>query len=143
MENIVDIAINEIIQKYNPDTIILYGSRARGDFKDTSDIDIACFGENLTTEKDAGLFNGVYLDLWIYPTSAMTSVSPNDLRFSDGVLVLDKDGKGSAYLKSVSEYLAKGPEKLNPSDITHTKEWIRKMLGRVQNLDIESNYRKI
>lgn len=33
--------IVEIMKEYNPDKIILFGSRARGDYKKNSDIDIA------------------------------------------------------------------------------------------------------
>ena len=46
---IKEIVVQEIIelaQQYNIKKIILFGSRARGDFKRTSDIDLACTGGN-------------------------------------------------------------------------------------------------
>ena len=42
--------INKIVEKYSNYKFILYGSRARGDFKTTSDIDIAVKGD--FSEKD-------------------------------------------------------------------------------------------
>ena len=44
---IKDIVLQEIIQMaqdYKVEKVILFGSRARGDFKDKSDIDIAFYG---------------------------------------------------------------------------------------------------
>ena len=39
----------EIFKKYKEiDKVCIFGSRARGTYKETSDIDIALFGENLT-----------------------------------------------------------------------------------------------
>lgn len=98
MENLILLAQEDLIQRYNPHTIILYGSRARNDATDTSDIDIACFCDDSEEVKDARLFNGVYLDAWVYPTSAMNTVSDDALRFGDGVVLLDKFGHGEHYL---------------------------------------------
>lgn len=36
--------INELAQKYNINKVILFGSRARGDYKSRSDIDLAVSG---------------------------------------------------------------------------------------------------
>ena len=38
--------ICELAQKYNVQKVILFGSRARGDYKERSDIDLACSGGN-------------------------------------------------------------------------------------------------
>lgn len=38
--------ICELAQKYDIDKVILFGSRARGDYKERSDIDLACTGGN-------------------------------------------------------------------------------------------------
>ncbi len=41
MEKIYQYIVDKAIQDFNPKKIILFGSRARGDFTRTSDIDIA------------------------------------------------------------------------------------------------------
>ncbi|MFQ2313995.1 nucleotidyltransferase domain-containing protein [Aeromonas dhakensis] len=46
MEKILDLAVEDLKGKYAPHTIILYGSYARNEATETSDIDIACFCDN-------------------------------------------------------------------------------------------------
>jgi predicted nucleotidyltransferase len=143
MKSILDLTVEEVIEKYDPHTIILYGSRARGDFTDASDIDIACFCENGPEIKIAKLFHGTYLDLWVYPTISMNDITKEALRFSCGVLKLDRCGYGDAYLQRVNDLELQGPGKLAPADREHANEWLSKMLSRVQSEGIESNYRRV
>ena len=142
MDGLNRLAHDYLVNKYNPHTIILYGSRARGDATETSDIDIACFCDDIVETKDARLFHDVYLDAWIYPTSYMESVPPEALRFSEGILLLDKKSCGVHYLLAVQERLKRGPEKLSTVDRDHQVKWIHKMLKRIRAGDLEGNYRK-
>ncbi|MDD2212854.1 MAG: nucleotidyltransferase domain-containing protein [Clostridia bacterium] len=48
--------IKEIARKYKITQVILYGSRARGDYSSASDYDLAVFGESLS-ELDKAYFN--------------------------------------------------------------------------------------
>ena len=48
IKKIVVQEIRELAQQYNIEKVILFGSRARGDYKEKSDIDIACTGGNYT-----------------------------------------------------------------------------------------------
>jgi hypothetical protein len=56
--NLTKALISQIIvqiRKYKePEKIVVFGSRAKGDFKDTSDIDIAIFAKNWT-DKDINI----------------------------------------------------------------------------------------
>lgn len=47
-KELLDEIINLIVRHKKPEKIILFGSRANGDFKKTSDIDIAVVGKNWT-----------------------------------------------------------------------------------------------
>ncbi|KXG78808.1 hypothetical protein AN618_01460 [Fervidicola ferrireducens] len=40
--------LRRIFEKYAVQKVLLFGSRARGDFKKTSDVDLAIFSENIT-----------------------------------------------------------------------------------------------
>lgn len=51
LSNEICIQIEKIIVKYNKYKFKLFGSRARGDYKNSSDIDIAVFGKVSTDEK--------------------------------------------------------------------------------------------
>ncbi|MGR3172959.1 nucleotidyltransferase family protein, partial [Vibrio vulnificus] len=71
--NILELAVEELKEKYAPHTIILYGSYARNEATETSDIDIACFWDRPEEHKDASLFHGIFLDVWVYPTAFLDS----------------------------------------------------------------------
>ncbi|MCX4027221.1 nucleotidyltransferase domain-containing protein [Endozoicomonas sp. SM1973] len=142
MEKVVQLAIKELQAKYNPHTVILYGSVARNEATDTSDIDIACFCDREDEVKDARIFHGIYLDAWIYPTSALEEVPDTALRFADGIAVVDKQGYGKNYIDKVNKKLAKGVDKVSDSDLAHVKAWLNKMLTRAAIDDMEGNYRR-
>ena len=60
----LDNIINEL-KKYNPEKIILFGSRARGDYRENSDIDIAVdvnlsFREKRKLKEKIDLISGIY-----------------------------------------------------------------------------------
>jgi predicted nucleotidyltransferase len=143
MDELLQLAANHLIQQYKPHTLIAYGSRARNQATESSDIDLACYCDDVEEIKDAGLFQGVYLDAWIYPTSALETVSDESLRFEDEILLFDQRGLGEKYLQQVKEKLKQGPKKISQSDIEHTKQWIHKMLARSAVNDLDGQYRRI
>lgn len=143
MDQLSNFAGEYLIDKYNAHTVILYGSRARGDATETSDIDIACFCDDIAETKEAGLFHDVYLDAWIYPTECMKSLSEKSLRFSEGIVLYDKYGYGADYLSDVQNFLHQGPQKLSSIDREHVMQWIYKMLKRIESADLQANYRKV
>jgi predicted nucleotidyltransferase len=143
LDSLLQLAFEDLVQQYNPHTVIAYGSRVRNQATDSSDIDIACYCDNSDEIKDARLFHGVYLDAWIYPTSAMDVVKDEDLRFEDGCLLLDQQGLGEKFLQRVRDKLYQGPKNPNQSDIKHTIEWIHKMLLRAANNDLDGDYRRV
>lgn len=142
MEKIIKLALEELVEKYQPHTVILYGSRATNEATETSDIDLACFCDHGCELKDARLFNGIYLDAWIYPTSAMTDVPDEALRFHQGVLLRDPRGLGAQYLGLISERLADGPEKISETDLAHLKVWLSKMLNHATADSLDGRYRR-
>ena len=55
-ENIIEDIVN-ILKKYEEvESAKIFGSRARGDYRKASDIDIALFGENLTSSINTKIF---------------------------------------------------------------------------------------
>lgn len=55
-ESIIEDIVN-VIRKYKEvKRAVIFGSRARGDYKKTSDIDIALFGDNLTNTINTKIF---------------------------------------------------------------------------------------
>lgn len=59
MDSPLEKAIKIIIQVANPDKIILFGSRAKGDYKDESDYDLLVIKKNLKNQRK--LVHKIYL----------------------------------------------------------------------------------
>ncbi len=142
MEDTLDLAMEELKGKYAPHTIILYGSYARNEATETSDIDIACFCDHTNEQRDARLFHGIYLDVWVYPTDYLSSIPKESLRFGDGKVIYDTQGLGSSYLARVKQKLADGKPAASDADKAHRQEWAMKMLERAHDKDIGGNYRR-
>ncbi len=142
MESLLDLAIEEVIELYAPHTVILYGSHARNEATETSDIDIACFWDRSEEHKDARLFHGTFLDVWVYPTSFLDSVPEEALRFADGKVVYETRGIGADYIARVKQKLANGKEPMSEVDRLHIQEWVVKMLERSRDGDLDGNYRR-
>lgn len=62
MDEPLEKAIQIIIQVANPDKIILFGSRSRGDFKDESDYDIFILTKEVTDKR--ALTQSIYKSLY-------------------------------------------------------------------------------
>ena len=135
--------IFDLKEKYSPHTIILYGSRARNEESETSDIDIVCFSEHVKTEvKDARNFHDVYLDAWIYPTDHMSNITESVFRFSDGVILVDECKLASTYLSEIKVKIGEGRKAMSEEDLVHISAWIDKMLRRASVDDVDGHYRR-
>lgn len=139
----VDALVEELRNKFDCHTFILYGSRARGDAKETSDYDIlgiATKGDSIV--RDARIWNGYYLDAFIYPESALTSLDESLLKLRGGIVLVERDGVGSDLLKRIETLYLAGPKRLPPDEIQVRRVWARKMLDRARTEDIEGNFRR-
>ncbi|WP_062267819.1 nucleotidyltransferase domain-containing protein [Endozoicomonas arenosclerae] len=143
MDDLVKAAVREVEEKYHPHTIIVYGSRARNDATATSDIDIACFCDKAEIEKDARDFQGVFLDAWVYQTESMQADKDEFLKLGDGFCALDTRGLGEDFLTQIRERIDQGPQPLSDEDKLHAVEWVKKMLKRIEQDDLEGLYRKL
>jgi hypothetical protein len=142
MDNFLLRVVADLQAKYNPQIVILYGSRARGDNTPTGDIDVACFTESTELVKDARDFEGLYLDAWVYSCETMSATNDELLRLADGYCLYDSAGKGAAFLQELQQRISQGTKQLSTAEIEHTKQWVKKMFDRAQNSDIESLYRR-
>ena len=99
MKEIVLRAIDDLTGKHKPEFIIVYGSVARGDYTEDSDIDIACFCESPKVAKDVRVFEGRKLDCWIYSIAEANPEKNAFLRFVGGKLYIEiKKAKGESFL---------------------------------------------
>lgn len=142
MEKIIPKLIQDLNKRYQPHTIILYGSRARGKVSRGSDIDIVCFSDNSDNCKDAREFMDSFLDAWIYDTDSMDANDPQFIRLFDGYCLQDTQELGEPFLKKIRTREQKGPKTLSDSERQHSRVWIQKMLHRCEQPDIEADCNK-
>ncbi len=89
--------IEEMVGRNGCHTVILYGSRARGDFTDQSDIDVLGIRSNGAAFRIGRLWHGALLDAWIYDESNLP-VAEDLLYIKDGVVLqeLNRFGRATA-----------------------------------------------
>lgn len=136
--------VEELIAVYQCHTIILYGSRARGDFTKSSDYDVAGIRKTGEKKRIARLekIHGVYHDLFVYPESAFDTIADEHLCMSDGIVITERAHFGTELLKKLSAAI-KLPESITADEISVRKVWYQKMLARASTRDLEGKYRQI
>jgi hypothetical protein len=124
-------------------TIILYGSRARGDAGPDSDYDLIAFRDREgPPARETGLRDGALLDVFIYPTERLAGPGSDMLHVRCGRALRDRDGAGAAFLARLDEVFAAGPDPLPADEIAARRNWAWKMLDRAARGDVEGHFRR-
>src|SRR5436309_4703102 len=127
-------ALAEIVQTLTVDygchAVILYGSRARGDFQPTSDWDVAGIREAGATAplRVAHAFHGAWLDAFVYAEAVFSVVDPELLRFLPARILADERGFAKTLLERVDALDQKGPPPLPKGEAEMVRVWYAKML---------------
>jgi len=142
-------ALSEIVQTLTVDygchAVILYGSRARGDFQSTSDWDVAgiCEAGATVPRRVARAFHGAWLDAFVYAEAAFTVIDPELLRFLPSRILVDERGFAKSLLERVATLDKQGPPPLPEGEDEMVRVWYAKMLLRIARGDLESKYRQV
>ena len=139
--------IDELRHQHGVHTIILYGSRARGDATAESDIDVAGFADIPLTVRDARMWNGIFLDAFVYPTARAAvpkdlAAEPEMMKLCAGRVLLDDRKLGALLLDHLAAIDRQGPPALPASELQVRRLWARKMIARARRGDVEANYRR-
>ena len=104
--------IEYIKQKYNPISIILYGSYANGTNNHNSDFDSLVISYDHEQFHDTSFVDGIQLDIFVYPASYFDgNYDYNDfIQIFDGKIIVDIDGRGKELQSNVLSYLQNRPQ---------------------------------
>ncbi|MDO6762932.1 nucleotidyltransferase domain-containing protein [Agarivorans sp. 1_MG-2023] len=141
MDEVTEKAIKEVVDRYDPHTVIVYGSRARGDATNESDVDMACFLDAPSVTEDFRNFDGIFLDAWIYPTKSMKNTD-DFVQMGKAFCAVDKFGYGELLLQKIEDRIEAGPIPLTNKQKRNIIELRIKNLKRISNNDVEGNHRR-
>ena len=134
--------IKYLASRYDPLSVIVYGSWADGSNNAGSDFDALVITRGGERGHDTSFVGGVQLDAFIYPESSVGADADCD-EFSqiwDGEPLLDTDGIGAELIGRVNTWLDSRPEK-TAEELRADIAWCRKMLTRAGRGDAEGFFR--
>ncbi|HVY47103.1 MAG TPA: nucleotidyltransferase domain-containing protein [Minicystis sp.] len=132
----------ELARAHGCHTVIVYGSRARGDATAGSDWDLAGIRAEAPRLRDARRVHGALLDAFVYPDAAIDELGPELLKLTGGRVVFEQGGAGARWLARAAEIEARGPEPLPPDEEAAIRAWVPKMLARAARGDVEGDFRR-
>lgn len=136
--------IEELRRTHQAHTIILYGSRARGDATADSDIDVAAFADVSTMSRDARTWDSLYLDGFVYPSEVAIAdpLDPDLLKLVGGRVLVDDRDLAGPLLDRVTAIDREPPPPAAADHRQMLRVWARKMLLRIERGDVEALYRR-
>lgn len=134
--------IEYLKQKYNPLSIILYGSYADGTNNMNSDFDAIVIANDHKQFHDTSFVNGVQLDVFIYPVLYFEGDYECDdfIQIFDGKIITDYEDKGKILQNRVLSYLEERQYK-SKEEIQANLDWCTKMFERAKRCDAEGMFR--
>lgn len=130
-----------IESKHCVHTIILYGSFAKGNNDEYSDIDIVAFWDEDEELQDKSNLGSNQLDLWIYPSAKMGDYK-EFIRVNGGVILLNRRNIAEAFMSNIKHAYETGPIAKSLEEKKNILKWVRKMYSRSLKEDLEGAYRK-
>ena len=133
--------IGYLMETYDPEALLLYGSFADGSANERSDFDALVIADHSKTH-DTSTIGGTALDVFVYPPEAfLGEYDPEDfVQVYDGRIVLDRNGAAEGLLRRVRDYVAAQPKKTG-EELHQALDWCEKMLSRTLRGDAEGWYR--
>ena len=133
--------VGYLMETYNPEALLLYGSFVDGSANEHSDFDALVIADHLEIH-DTSTIGGTALDVFVYPPEAfLGEYDPEDfVQVYDGRIVLDRHGAAEGLLRRVRDYVAAQPKKAG-DELRQALDWCEKMLSRTLRQDAEGWYR--
>lgn len=134
--------VHDMQAKHGCHTVILYGSRARNEPTHASDYDIIAIREHGDFARDCRIFEGFYLDAFIYQEDSIKNPDISLIRMKDGIVLIQKEDMGDTLIKKIKNIFQEGAPKTPAWEKNEIITWTQKMLQRARENDIEGNFRR-
>jgi len=131
--------------KHHAHTVILYGSRAHGAPRGSSDIDMFVLRDEGPATSDHRRWEGIWLDAWIHPLADTEHPEEGLLRLCGGRVLRQRDGLGDALLARLEAMRDAGPPPLTEEKRALCTTWLEKTAARVHEAspdDLEARLRR-
>jgi len=140
--NTLEQILHYIRHKYDPISIILYGSYANETNDLNSDFDALVISAEHEPYHDTSFVDGVQLDVFVYPASCFAGDYDCEdfIQIFDGRIVEDRENMGRELQVNVQTYLQNRPRKAR-GEIQANVDWCAKMLERAGRCDAEGMFR--
>ena len=135
--------VEELMRVHGAHTVLLYGSRARGDDTPESDVDVTVFADVPEVIRDARVWRELMLDVFVQPTESAGRAEIEQLKLVGARVLLDARGLGAPLLLRLEALEKAGPAPLAETEARMRCVWARKMMMRVGRGDLEANYRRV
>ena len=134
--------IEYLMDRYDPLSIIVYGSYADGSNNESSDFDALVIAKEHDYCHDISFVGGIQLDAFVYPRKHFEGEIDWDpfLQIFDGQILLDTDGIGGTVKQRVQDHMNRIPGR-TAAQVSSDIAWCRKMLLRSRRNDPEGMYR--
>ena len=134
--------IRYLVDTYQPEAVIVYGSFADGSANEHSDFDALVISDHAKAHDNA-VIGGTVLDVFVYPPDVVRAeYDPEDfVQIFDGRIILDKNGMAERLKSRVLRYVESIPRKPE-AEIRQEVDWCMKMLARTERGDAEGCYRR-
>lgn len=140
---LLDAFVAELQRDHGCHTVVLYGSRARGDWTAASDYDLLGVRDDGPTYRVARQEPGGYLDGFVYGAPDLAEPGEDRLYMRGGRVLVQRDGWGDRFLAALDVVWSRPPAPWAADDREASRVWAAKTLARVARGDVEADYRRV
>ncbi|MBS2040579.1 nucleotidyltransferase domain-containing protein [bacterium] len=134
--------VEHLRAKHRCHTVILYGSRARGEETPTSDYDVAGVRARGPRTRQAGKVDGAYWDLFVYSEKDLKKFSEQQWAWKNARILWSEGDYGRRLLARLEKFLETPFQPAPKFEIEATRAWSLKQLERCEFGDVHGYYRR-